>query len=373
MNIHSKVPVVKLPVKEAYVHTRRIDPTGTCGESVTSENVIASLKGIYDRVYVLCQDSGSSKSFFDFALDRRVPRFSDFADHHVINYPYAAAFRDTGLLHCLMKGQRVFFYRIEQPYDNFSSRVKRFLSNLLAVTTSKLLTTSRVLYDASAWTSRVAYLPTPISPEFFSPSHQEKRLDNQLIYLGNLNSRRFPMEYMKLVFKVISNAGGKMEIITSCSVENRVYADFIKKYCLRRGFKKQINIRVRNLTINEKIHAYRTSSAFIFPSLSPSAIDPPVTVLEAMASGCIVISTDLLSLPYILGNERGIVLHNKRLDSELEEAVLRVLFGSDFSKAIREKAVDYARRRHTVESAAEIIRRLCREQDDMSSAQNNLD
>jgi len=364
---------VKPPVKVAHVYTFGFHPPWTHGESVTSKNIISALARIYEKVHVFSsvdfeRTNSPSTCIAEtnvcahLSSECRLPKCSDSVDHHIINYPYVPIIRSTGPSDLLLKRHRRFFYSM-MPYNcgyKFLDYARSLLGAAFAISTSRLLTTSRVFYEISAWTSKVTYLPAPIDPDFFSASFQKvKRLDNQILYVGNLNPIRFPMKEMMDVFRTITNEGARVKIITSCSLENRTYAELIRSYCARSGLKRHVDISVRNLSVSQKIHAYRSSSAFIFPSIFPSTMDSPVTVVEAMASGCVVISTNLHSLPYILGNGRGILVRKKKLSSELKQAISRILQDSSFAKTIREKAMDYARRYHTVESATETIQRLC--------------
>jgi glycosyltransferase involved in cell wall biosynthesis len=92
-----------------------------------------------------------------------------------------------------------------------------------------------------------------------------------------------------------------MVIIAPAFSYNYEYAEIFMKISRNKGLDKYVDIRVKDLNLREKICVYKSSSMFLYPSLVPSAIDPPLTVLEAMSVGAKVLAYPYSSsLAYIL-------------------------------------------------------------------------
>ncbi|MGH7231238.1 MAG: glycosyltransferase family 4 protein [Nitrospiraceae bacterium] len=98
------------------------------------------------------------------------------------------------------------------------------------------------------------------------------------------------------------------------------------------------------------IELYRAAAVFVFPSLYEGFGLP---VLEAMACGCPVISSDASSLPEVAGE--AAVLVDPRDVGGLASAMERVLGGADVRLALRERGLEQAARFPWERTARETI------------------
>jgi len=73
-------------------------------------------------------------------------------------------------------------------------------------------------------------------------------------------------------------------------------------------------------------------------ALSDVAVDPPLTILEALATGCCVISTPVQSIPLILKHAGGIVLPFRNLTIKLSEALKMLVEEDNASLRLRSNA-----------------------------------
>ena len=101
---------------------------------------------------------------------------------------------------------------------------------------------------------------------------------------------------------------------------------------------------------------YGNAVAFVFPSLEEGFGLP---ILEAMASGAAVITSDRSSLPEVAGS--AALLVNPLDPADLAEAMLKVLTESDLSQQLRQAGLDRARQftwETTVQQTMTVIGRL---------------
>ena len=83
---------------------------------------------------------------------------------------------------------------------------------------------------------------------------------------------------------------------------------------------------------------YNSSDVMLGPFLKPSAVDPPITLLEAMSCGKIMIASNVQSMPYIIKDgENGFLLHDVTVDN-LYTFLRKVINHHDRLKSLEENA-----------------------------------
>jgi len=127
-------------------------------------------------------------------------------------------------------------------------------------------------------------------------------------YIGNLFPQRFPIDVLAEL-KNLAKEYPEMELalFTPSSFQNQEIAIKLKR--LLSGSKIKHRMVVSNLSENEKVVVYNASDVLIYPfsrNIPGSiAVDPPLTILEAMACGKIVIASRTLSIPDIIQNSKN--------------------------------------------------------------------
>lgn len=90
---------------------------------------------------------------------------------------------------------------------------------------------------------------------------------------------------------------------------------------------------------DQLLSIYRKNDFFLFPSYSEGL---PQVILEAMASGCFVISTDVGSIPYIIKDkDNGILINPHNLD-DIKKVIDGIIFHKFDIKNIRLNAIKSA-------------------------------
>ena len=98
------------------------------------------------------------------------------------------------------------------------------------------------------------------------------------------------------------------------------------------------------LPFDELLHLYRGADIFVLPS----RIEGQGRVLiEALASGCVVIGTDVGGIPAIVSHEENGILIKEGASTPLTEAIERVLSNTDFAEKLVTNGVQWAHE-HTV-------------------------
>jgi len=108
----------------------------------------------------------------------------------------------------------------------------------------------------------------------------------ELLYLGRLNPWRFPLRDIVKVFTRLSN---KIDLDVRLKVVSRLGIS-VRKLVVRRG---RVTVEFVNERVSEqdKCRLYREAHFFLYPAKGNVAMNPPITLLEAVYHGCLPIVT----------------------------------------------------------------------------------
>ncbi|MBN2058481.1 MAG: glycosyltransferase family 4 protein [Candidatus Saganbacteria bacterium] len=121
---------------------------------------------------------------------------------------------------------------------------------------------------------------------------------------------------------------------------------------LARGQKVADRIRYLGNILDEELPlAYNAAELFVFPTLYEGFGMPP---LEAMACGVPVVTSNVASIPEVVGD--AAVLVDPKNTRELAEAMARVLENGDLKAQLRSRALEQARRFTWEECAQNTLR-----------------
>mgnify|MGYP000191497530 CR=1 FL=1 len=323
-----------------YLLTLDFPPPYNLGEKVLAGNIAKVLSDISRNDFtVLCRMNrrikynsvfiqGSGNEYFDsvrIAMRLRKLCKNDSAIVHLIGISYSVAipilraFKHAGLKLV------IYYYMLEHYY--YLRGLRRLLKSYYApkfcsrladavVATSPLIAERLTMLGLN----HVHYVPPPIDCEVFKPIDRFeslRRLSNRfsidprklegalvILYMGHVTPMRFPyVTVLKVLRQVIRDGfSAQLLIFTPSFRYNEMHAVKIRSIAESIGLEKHVSIFVRNVDQSEKPFVYNLADLFLFPALEPSAIDPPLTVLEAMACGKPVLASNVQSIPQIIKN-----------------------------------------------------------------------
>jgi len=180
--------------------------------------------------------------------------------------------------------------------------------------------------------------------------------DEFILFLGNSSSRKNPEAVLEAYAVYAQRAQQPLPLVTP-GLSN----DFIASHLKKKGITQLAgNIHSPGYILQDDlVHIYSLSKLFLFPSLSEGFGMP---VLEAMACGVPVITSNLSSLPEISGD--AALLINPYHSIEISDAMLEILenpilMETQITKGL--KQVQQFQWKHVAEKTMEIYERVYHE------------
>lgn len=184
-----------------------------------------------------------------------------------------------------------------------------------------------------------------------------------LLYIGGLQVSRFPDSLVLELLRHLTRENSKTQLVIFAPENslNMNRAVQILRQASQHRLEPNVLIRLKDLSDEEKRLAYNGSDVLLFPSLDPgTAIEPPLTILEAMSCGLPVVSNDVSSVSEVIANGvNGSVLPFAKLEiSRLSEEVSSVMSddtaGRDLSGNARRRIEEMMSLRVSSQKLAEV-------------------
>lgn len=207
------------------------------------------------------------------------------------------------------------------------------LSDILFVSSPVLF--NYIISSNGALRNRLYRVPPPIDTQIYSPHSDMKnqRPYITILYLGALNHWKFPYVQLLKALKLLNKRYDiQFTIVAPPSKEtlNKIFR--IKALALKLGLTKQIQYHIKVCKVSEKVKYIRNSDIVLLPYTDEAkkyVIDPPLTLLEAMSCGKIVVTRPLLSIRYIIVDEYNGILIRKLSSEDIFNALDKAINNID--------------------------------------------
>lgn len=352
-----------------------MQPPWNYGEVTLPRNLVLALalRGLNIKVFSIYRCSNNeqynndyrfpdnvSLSYFknDIELLKCALRNSKNNSIHVMSFSFTKA----SLLR--LATQSTMFFYVYSPIPNILGglvKAKAYLKAIIGYNTSRLvgrlITTSPYIYDnvikkVTIPANDVYLIPAPIyfPGNYLRSDEKDTNYDLRILYMGHISPYRFPY---KQIMKAITELK-KSRLSVFLKVIVPALQSNYKNFSMLRStleHNKDICIEFRNLNEHEKLLEFASSDVYLYPSLGVAAVDPPLSVLEAMFCGCLVIATNVQSIPWILNKGRGIIINKLNFSEELTKA-LSIALDKKGRKKIVDNAKAYVTSVHSIESVS---------------------
>ena len=333
--------------KRAIVISKGLHPPWNMGEVALARNFAYILALLYDNVsiYSTVDKMRGTLGPFGDKLELSVKYYRSDEDlrtavmkelgrdpHVDVHFVNASL---TGFLSLV---RRAFLYQFAYNIFNDPKLIARSIGalSLTYLSNVRILTTAFSSYTwlRSFFRRRYYYVPAPISEPRYN---KELTIDNnssdglKILYLGHGSYLRFPYNKVLKAILRLRKEGYNVRLNVYVSklgyVNYESFARGLRMMIEKLGLENVVKLHVGNLSEAEKWKIIGESDVMLFPSLVNAAIDPPLVVLEAMFMGKCVVASSIQSIPYLLGEGRGIIINWHNLELGLYEA-LKTLYNN---------------------------------------------
>lgn len=199
--------------------------------------------------------------------------------------------------------------------------------------------------------NRIAYIPNGVEPRFFAVRKYTSKEPVRLLYAGTWLEQR-GIHYLRRALASLKNdLPGMTLTIAGAGLPDEEVLRFF-------GGELAARIVMRPTIAAEKMpELYADHDALVFPSLMEGL---PTVVMEAMASGMPVITTETCGMPDVIEDDFNGLLIPPADAKALREAIIRVAGSAELRERLG-KAAQESMRRHTWEGAAKRFEALLRD------------
>ncbi len=267
---------------------------------------------------------------------RRVLSTNRVAIAHLIGTPLALApwlhYRGIRVVNHITLCEQVYMGHVERMRAQLGWQIYDRWIDMYAVSSPALVgpVLSRGINPA-----KVCVVPAPVDTGIYSPDNREQTRrslgigmeDLAVVYVGTLSPMRFPVETIRKGLERASwRARRKVRFFAfapnATHSYNRSWSEEVRQ-ALADIPDVEVNVTLGDLSDTDKARWFRAADAVLVPFTAPVAIEPPLTMLEAMASGAVVTAT-----PFANRSEsitRGVNGYIYSTGEELEDTLVHVL------------------------------------------------
>ncbi len=235
----------------------------------------------------------------------------------------------------------------------FMSLQKFVLKNMNFMTLNSQATKNELINRFPDCTSKIKIIPMGIDIELFKKRNVEKSLvylkNKILLFVGRLNEQKGLQFLIDAMPKIIKNEPSVKLLV----IGEGAYKKKLQQMATSKNANAYIEF-LGALPHKEIAYYYNIADIFVMPSMSTKIGTEALglALLEAMASGCAVIGTNVGGIPYIIKNGYNGMLVEQKNSNALAKAIIMLIKDKKKSERLSRNAAEFARKNYSWDKVA---------------------
>ena len=187
----------------------------------------------------------------------------------------------------------------------YINMLKRF-ADIIACTSPQILEILSKVIDYE----KLYLIPPPIDTDLYKPLTGIESSDDRpsILYMGSLHPSRFPLIEIFRAFKRLHEEGLEVNLRVVGAPKHRFDSMVLlklKRLSEKANLEKYISVTYQRIPPSDRVKLFNKSDIVLFPFTTSvrDVVDPPITMLEAMSCGRIIVASKTLSISSIIKDE----------------------------------------------------------------------
>jgi len=252
---------------------------------------------------------------------------------------------------CTFHGYTIFFRTfsrlMQRFYDNtVGPLMLKQLSAIVALSSSD----REVLVRLGAPVNKIKVITNGVDAAKFFPQNEWSQSKNVILFVGRLIPRKGVRYLLMAMPEILREKPSAKLVIAGEGPEKKELLEI----CDELEIKNSVSF-LRRVSDEELERLYNSAGVLVLPSLREAV---PLVLLEAMASGCPVVATDVGGIGEVVRNRETGLLVKPGEPDELAQAVIEVLSEEEETRKIVRRARETVEERFTLSRMVEETIRL---------------
>ena len=232
----------------------------------------------------------------------------------------------------------------------FKNLQKFIIKNSDYITVNSEATKKELLQRFPQYSSKVKMLPMGVDVAVFKKRNIKKPKKYEknaiLLFVGRLSDQK-GLQYLIESMPVVIEYNTNIKLLV---IGEGHYEKILRKIVVGNHMGKHVEF-LGSMPSAELPKYYNFADIFVLPSLSNKTGTEALglSLLEAMASGCAVIGTNVGGVPFIINNNHNGLLVEQKNSDELAQAILKLLKNKPKSRELGKNAAEFVRKNYSWE------------------------
>ncbi len=231
---------------------------------------------------------------------------------------------------------------------------------IFCVSRMDCMNVERIVGTKADFNNRMVYSPNGVEVNRFKVSGKEKFKERQgyedkivITQIARFSRTKGQHVFLDAIHRVKEKVPSNCVFLLAGYLQDRRYFDELRQKASKMGLGNRL-IFFANVSDEDLIRIYKETDIFVLPSLSEGF---PLSILEAWASKCSVIATEVGGIPYFAKNGHDSILIPSENAEALSQKILEVVADEALRKRLSTNGYERAAKEFSWDRVVDVITR----------------